>query len=56
MQKKRRVSEQSVQTLPAGSPFQDIILTAQLDRAWLIVLPHQRMGTREACSTAAVKA
>ncbi len=26
----RRVSEQSVQTLPVGSPFQDVILTAQL--------------------------
>ncbi len=25
-----RVSERSVQTLPVGSPFQDIVLTAQL--------------------------
>ncbi len=49
------VSERSVQTLPASLPFQDFVLTAQLDRAWLIVLPHQRMGTREVCSTAAVK-
>ncbi len=35
----RKVSERSVQTLPVGSLFQDIVLTAQLDRAWLIVLP-----------------
>ncbi len=26
----RRVSDRSVQTLPVGSPFQDVILTAQL--------------------------
>ncbi len=26
----RRVSEQSVQTFPVGSPFQDVVLTAQL--------------------------
>ncbi len=38
----RRVSERSVQMLPFGSPFQDVVLTAQLDRdrVWLIVLPH----------------
>ncbi len=42
-----------VQTLPVSSLFQDLVLTAQLDREWLIVLPHLRMGIREACSTAA---
>ncbi len=26
----RRVSEQPVQMLPVGSPFQDVVLTAQL--------------------------
>ncbi len=47
----RRVSERSVQTLPIGLPFQDVILTAQLDRAWLM-LPHLRMETLEARSVA----
>ncbi len=46
-------SERSVQMLPVGTLFQDVVLTAQLDRVWLIVLPHLSMGTREACSTAA---
>ncbi len=49
----RRVSERSVQMLPVGSPVQDVVLTTQLDRVWLIVLPDLRMGTREASSTAA---
>ncbi len=46
-------SERSVHMLPVGMLFQDVVLTAQLDRVWLIVLPHLSMGTREACSTAA---
>ncbi len=44
----RRVSERSVQMLPVGSLFQDVVLTAQLDRVLFIVLPHLSMGSREA--------
>ncbi len=29
---RKRVSERSVQTLPVGSPFQDVVLTAELHR------------------------